>query len=120
MQTTIHLQGLDFFAFHGLYPEEKKEGNRFRVDVIICLPVAPDPDNEDVAKTVDYSKVYGLIKTEMEKPCALLESLTQRIINRITASFPQIHQLEVSVSKANPSLGGLCEWVKVSRCWQKT
>jgi dihydroneopterin aldolase len=120
MLTEIYLKNLSFFAFHGLYPEEKKDGNRFMVDVKIRLQVPPDPENEDLSVTVDYARVYSLIQAEMERPCALLESLCQRIILRITNFFPEIQELEVSVAKANPAIGGLCEWVKVSQTWQKS
>jgi dihydroneopterin aldolase len=114
MLTEIQLQNLEFFSYHGLYPGEKKEGNRFRVDVKISLDVPFQPTSEDLSSTIDYAQVYALVKSEMDLPCALLESLSQRIISRINAAFPRIIRLEVAISKANPAIGGLCDWVKVS------
>jgi dihydroneopterin aldolase len=113
MLTEIHLQQLDFFSYHGKYPMEKKEGNRFVVDVKMCLQIPENPDNEDLSVTVDYAAVYALVKAEMDQPCALLESLVQRILGRISKTFPQIVRTDVTVAKANPAFGGLCKHVSV-------
>ena len=120
MQTEIQLQGLEFFARHGLYPEENRLGNRFRVDVHFVLDVPFDPDGFEIGNTIDYAGVYAVVKAEMETICPLLESLGQRMIRRITAQFPGLLRVDVAVSKANPSIGGLCEWVRVNSHWEKS
>jgi dihydroneopterin aldolase len=119
MKTEIHLQGMEFHAFHGVYPEEKKLGNRFRVDVLMKLDVAFQPENEDLSRTVDYSVVYSILKSKMENATPLLESLGQGICRELAATFPIINEMEVSIAKANPAIGGLCEWVKVRSIWTK-
>lgn len=120
MQTEIQLQGLEFFATHGLYKEENRLGNRFRVDVHLLLDVPFDPDDLRIENTIDYAGVYAIVKAEMETVCPLLESLGQRMIRRITSQFPDLLRLDVAVSKANPSIGGLCEWVRVNSHWEKS
>ncbi len=82
---------MEFHAFHGVYPEEKMLGNRFRVDVLMKLDVPFQPENEDLSRTVDYSLVYAILKNKME----------------------------ICIAKANPAIGGLCEWVKVRSIWKK-
>jgi dihydroneopterin aldolase len=119
MQTEIHLQGLEFFASHGLYPEENRLGNRFRVDVHLVLDVPFEPDDIRIENTIDYAEVYVVVKAQMETVCPLLESLGQRMIRRITTQFPGLLRVDVTVSKANPAIGGLCEWVRVNSRWEK-
>jgi dihydroneopterin aldolase len=119
MQTEIVLEGLDFFGYHGLYPQEQKEGNRFRVDVKMELDCPFRPEGLVLDETIDYAIVYELIKTEMEQACPLLESLSQRICQAIYKRFPQLNHLEVSLAKANPGIGGLCQWVRVKSIWKK-
>ncbi len=120
MLTEIHLDGMEFHAFHGLYPEEKRLGNRFIVDVKMYLRIPFNPDNEDLSLTVDYAGVYALLKEEMSIPCPLLESLGQRICGRISNAFPLVERMEVSIAKANPAIGGLCRQVRVSSNWEKS
>lgn len=119
MKTEIHLQGMEFHAFHGVYPEEKKLGNRFRAEIKMWLDVPFNPENEDLSATVDYAGVYAILKREMENPCALLESLGQRICRDVSAAYSMLDEIQVSISKANPAIGGLCEWVTVSSRWTK-
>ena len=119
LKTEILLQGLDFQAFHGVYPEEKLLGNRFRVDLKIQVEVPFNPLNEDLGNTVDYAIVYNLVKREMENPCKLLETLGQRICNSVAVEFPSVLSIETSISKANPAIGGLCNWVTVTTHWTK-
>ena len=120
LKTEILLQGLDFHAFHGVYPEEKLLGNRFRVDIKMQLEVPFNPINEDLSHTVDYAIVYNLVKKEMDIPCKLLETLGQKICNAIAVEFPSVFSIETSISKANPAIGGLCEWVSVKTHWLKS
>jgi dihydroneopterin aldolase len=51
MKTEIYLQGMEFHAFHGVYPEEKKLGNRFRVEIRMWLNVPFNPGSEDLSAT---------------------------------------------------------------------
>ena len=110
----ITLQGLDFHGFHGLYPEEKEKGNRFTVDVHIDVPFSPSVLEDKLEGTIDYSVVYGLIRSEMEKPRGLLEGLAITIAGNIRTSFPAIERVTVSVSKHNPPIGGTCEKTTVT------
>lgn len=119
MQTEILLQGMEFHAYHGVYPEEKKLGNRFRVELKMMLDVPFNPGKEDLSATVDYAVVYAILKKEMDIPTALLESLGQRICREISTAFSEIEEIRISVSKANPAIGGHCEWVTVSSSWKK-
>lgn len=120
MQTEIQLQGLEFFGNHGLYPEEKRLGNRFRVDVRIMIEVPFVGENLNMEDTIDYALIYGEVKAEMEQACTLLEILGQRIIQRVTARFPELLQVDVAIAKANPAFGGLCDWVRVNSHWEKS
>jgi len=120
LKTEILLQGLDFHAFHGVYPEENLLGNRFRVDIKMQVEVPFNPINEDLGHTVDYVIVYNLVKKEMDIPCKLLETLGQKICNAVAVEFPSVLSIETSISKANPAIGGLCEWVSVKTHWLKS
>ena len=47
---TIALEGLQFYAYHGLYPEEQIIGNHFILDIRVSIPEPEDPGslNESV------------------------------------------------------------------------
>jgi dihydroneopterin aldolase len=100
---TIELNKLRFFAFHGLYTEEKKTGNEFEVD----LSVAYVPRNGTVTgleDTVNYVELYDLLKKEMQKPRELLETLAMEFTDRVHASFPVIKKVEIRITKLYPPI----------------
>ncbi len=101
---TIQLNDMDFFAFHGLYPEEQKTGNKFRVN----LKVEIDDSfvSEDINTTTDYTKLYELVQNEMKEPRKLLESIAQSILSAIETNHKTIKFAEVTISKLNPPIQG--------------
>ena len=43
-----------FYAYHGVYPEESRLGQRFTVDLELGLDLRPAAESDDLAKTVNY------------------------------------------------------------------
>jgi len=110
----IALNGMEFFAYHGCHEEEQKTGNRFLVDVIFFSPTEKAEATDDLSKTVDYQKVYQVIKTEMSIRSHLIEHITRRIMNALIQNFPSMGGMKVTVSKMNPPLGGNVEKIQFS------
>ncbi len=54
MADRIELTGLECFGYHGVFPEEKREGQPFIVDVT-CWTEFPTTD--DLAGTVNYAEL---------------------------------------------------------------
>jgi len=95
---TVELKGLRFYAYHGLYAEEKKSGNEFEVD----LSVSSEPVSgtiTDISEIVNYAKLFALLKSEMAKPRHLLETFVMELAEMIHASYPGIKKIEISISK---------------------
>lgn len=95
---TIELKGLHFYAYHGLYAEEKKTGNEFEVNLTVSYQ-PPSGTITDISDTVNYAALYTLLKKEMTKPRHLLETLVMEVTEAIHLSFPMIKKVEISVTK---------------------
>ena len=111
IQTNIQLHNLEFYAYHGLLPQERVVGGHYRVDVEISLTPPLRALTEDVIDdTVNYAEVYALIRQQMEQPVNLLEHLAHRITKGLYAQFPQIQAVKLSVTKVTPPISGIaCE-----------
>ncbi|HSZ24990.1 MAG TPA: dihydroneopterin aldolase [Cytophagaceae bacterium] len=114
MEAEIVLEGLEFYAYHGVYEQEQKIGNRFSVDIKILFDYIFQQGIEDLGKTVNYEKLYQCAREEMKTPSKLLETLAANIIERIFETHGNVVSVEVSVSKYNPPVGGRCERAKVT------
>lgn len=111
IQTSIQLHNLEFYAYHGLLPQERVVGGHYRVDVELSLTPPLRALTEDVIDdTVNYAEVYALIRQQMEQPVNLLEHLAHRITKGLYAQFPQIQAVKLSVTKVTPPISGIaCE-----------
>ena len=109
----MELVGMEFFARHGCLDFEQEHGNLFTVDFKAEFPIGRSAESDLLEDTVDYSAIYNLIKSEMEVPSKLLEHVAARICRRIRGSFPQLGKFEITVSKRNPPVDGLCRWARV-------
>jgi 7,8-dihydroneopterin aldolase/epimerase/oxygenase len=108
----IALEGMRFFAHHGLYEEETLMGTHFVLDIEIKTDVsfASTIEEDEVAKlvgTINYETVYEISRIEMEKPQKLLESVVKNIMVALKWQFQNIFQLRVKIKKLNPPLGGI-------------
>ena len=94
----ISLSNLEFFGFHGLYEEEKKLGNQFTVNVKIDFTPSVDIVNE-LDQTIDYVKVYHIIKDIMDIPTPLLETLVCKIADQILLNHTIAEKVFVQITK---------------------
>lgn len=105
---SILLEEMEFFAFHGYYEEEQKIGNKYSVTLRVETNFVNGAKNDDLAGTINYEGLYAIVKQVMGTPSKLLEHLGQQIIEKIQADYGSQTEVEVSISKHNPPIGGIC------------
>ena len=99
-QDTIFLEGLRFYGYHGVNPEERQLGQRFVVSVSLGLDLSAAGRTDDLAQTVSYAAVYALVRDVVEgPPSQLLEALAERIATTI---LDRTAAREVSVRVEKP------------------
>jgi 7,8-dihydroneopterin aldolase/epimerase/oxygenase len=109
MKGRIALEGLEFHAFHGVYPHERESGNWFEVTVSVEADFSEGARHDDIAGTVNYETLYRIVKDEMEKPSKLLETVAENIIQTILAELASAYSVDLMISKINPPIGGKCK-----------
>jgi dihydroneopterin aldolase len=114
MRGRIALEGLEFHAFHGVYPHERESGNYFEVDVVVETDFSEAAASDDIDKTVNYETIYAIVKEEMERPSKLLETVAEKIVTDLFEKFDSIVEAELKISKINPPIGGKCKKASVS------
>lgn len=104
----VSLEGMEFYARHGYYEEERKIGNKYSVDVHLELDFGEAALADKLEGTVNYERVYELVAEVMSIDAMLLEHLAGKMIKKLKGAFPQVSRVEVKVSKYNPPIKGLC------------
>ncbi len=111
---TIHIEGMEFYSFHGHYKEEQIVGNKFLVDLILETDMSIPAKTDDLHDAVNYQIAYKLVKREMEKKSKLLENIASRILDAVYAELPGVTKASVTVRKMNPPMGGKMRSVNVT------
>ncbi|MEP2025544.1 MAG: dihydroneopterin aldolase [Reichenbachiella sp.] len=111
--TTIRLEGLDFFAHHGYYEEERKVGNKYTVDVEVTVDNTVFTD-DDLDQTINYEEIYLTVSTIMSVSTKLLETLASSMCRELLKQFSSISQVRSTVSKHNPPIKGVCKKASVT------
>lgn len=109
-----------FFAYHGYYPEEQVLGNEFTVDICVTFDKDGDTPADDLQHTVNYEQLYDIAKTEMQQPRKLLETVAEAMLSRVSAEFPFVSSVQVSITKHNPPFGGDRAKARVTFRWERT
>jgi len=102
----INLNGAEFFAYHGYYPEEQLLGSRFLVDISVSFLPTADLAEDELLNTVNYEQLYNIACEEMKITRKLIETVAQAIADIIKQKFPFVKNTRVSVQKINPPLKG--------------
>ncbi len=109
----IRLNNIRTFSFHGCMDEEAKIGSDYRVDLEARGNFTRSAVSDELADTIDYVHLNKIVKEEMDKRSKLLESVCQRIIDRILIEINLVDEVKVAVSKINPPIGGDVESVTI-------
>lgn len=118
----ILVQGLQVFGYHGVYEQEKEEGQTFLVNCVMDTSFASAIHSDDVGETVDYGTVCLFIKKYFEgKAYDLLEKVADELATSIMYAFPGIEKIQIQITKPNApipmefkSVG-----VRVEKKWHK-
>lgn len=111
---TITLKGIPCYGYHGCLPEENRNGQPFYIDIMMKVSLEKAGRSDDLRDTIDYSKVYGMVKNMAEgKPYHLIERLAEVIAEAVRTQFP-IAGVIVTVHKPQAPVGGLIGDVAVT------
>ena len=99
---TIHLEQILFRSYHGLYEEERINGNDFLVDVsVICYPSGYITRIEE---TINYADIFELLRKRMAIATPLLETVAMDIAALILAEFKIAEKVMITIKKLNPPI----------------
>lgn len=109
----IKVENIRVFANHGCLKEETAIGSDYRVDLEVKANLKTSAKTDELKDTVDYVFLNKVVREEMAMPSKLLETVAQRILNRIFSEDTMVTKATVCVSKINPPIGGDVEMVTI-------
>ena len=114
----ILIRDLKIFAYHGVNPEEKRDGQNFVFDIDLSVNMTKACHSDDVNDTVSYAKVVKtVIRTVTEKKYDLLEKVAQVTADAVLAEYPEVFCVDITLKKPEAPVKADFGWVgvKISR-----
>ena len=110
----ITLEGMRFYGFHGVNPEERVLGQEYLVDLTVAMDLGRAGRTDRLEDTISYARIYRAVREVMEgEPRNLLEAAAQAIAERMLSEFP-VDSVGVRVKKPHPPIrGSIIEYATV-------
>ncbi|WP_462409978.1 dihydroneopterin aldolase [Neobacillus sp. Marseille-QA0830] len=110
----IYVSGMQFYGYHGVFPEENVLGQRFNVDLTVSTDLKKAGETDDLKHSVNYGELYQLCKEVVEgKPRKLVEAVAEAIASGVLERFHPVSEVTVKVIKPDPPIPGHYNFVAV-------
>ena len=115
MTDRIILADMAFFGRHGVSEEERGEEQEIDVDVELEADLSRAGASDDLADTVNYSRVFAACREVVEgQSFKLLEAIAEAIATRVLADFQPVQAITVRVRKPGVPIDGRLEYAGVT------
>lgn len=96
----IYINNLEFIGFHGVFPEEKKLGQKFLVSLELTVDTREAGKTGDLTKSVHYGLVaQDVEKLFLEKSIDLIETCAENIAEMVLKKYELVKEIKVVVKK---------------------
>ncbi|ALC83297.1 MULTISPECIES: dihydroneopterin aldolase [Bacillus] len=103
----VYVEGMEFYGYHGVFAEENKLGQRFKVDLSASLDLSEAGKTDNIDATINYADLYHICRDVVEgKPVKLVETLAETITAKVLETFPNVSECKVKVIKPDPPIPG--------------
>lgn len=117
----IKIENLEVYAAHGVYPEETRIGQVFKVDAALYMDTGPAGRKDELALSTNYSEVcHFMTRFLKENTYRLIEAAAEHLAKEMLLKFPLIERIELELKKPHAPIGLPFESVSVQidRGWK--
>ncbi len=110
----IIIKGLKLFAYHGVNPEEKENGQNFILDITATLDGAKARQSDSLEDTVSYAKILKTARAVFcEKSYDLIEAAAHVVGMEIMNTYSALDSVTVLLMKPEAPIKAEFEYVAV-------
>ncbi len=115
METFLKIENIKLWARVGVLDEERQLGQLFNLDIFLWTDFEESTTNDDIKKTVDYSKIVEILKNQSKKiSCFTIEKYSNEILEIIDEEF-KLSKIKIILTKCNPPIVGFDGKVSIVR-----
>ncbi len=110
----IFIKGLELFAYHGVNPEEKQEGQPFVLDLTLKADLEKARHSDRLEDTVNYAAVRKTVQRAFTRESYdLIERAAQAVCSAVLEEHPRVQEITVLLKKPQAPMNAKFEYVAV-------
>ena len=115
METFLKIENIKLWARVGVLAEERELGQLFILNIFLWTDFEKCTVNDDIEKTIDYSKLVQILKDQSKKIyCFTIEKYSNEILEIIDQTF-KLSKVKIILTKCNPPITGFDGKVSIVR-----
>ena len=118
----IHIENLEVFANHGVFPEETRLGQKFLISLTMYMDTRPAGSCDNLDLSVNYGEVSAFLTRWMqEHTCKLIETVAEQLCQALLETYPLLAGVSLEIKKPWAPVGLPLETVsvKIKRFWHR-
>ena len=119
----IRIEMLEVYAYHGVFPEEKRQGQTFVINSILYTDTRKAAQTDRLEQSTDYGDVCRFMAEWMRNnTCDLIETVAEKLAQEILLKYDLISAIDLEVCKPEAPIKHPFRnvSVKISRQWHKS
>ena len=111
---TIHIKGLRLFAYHGVNPEEKRDGQTFVLDLRLGADLSRARRSDRLEDTVNYAAVVKAVRAAFTaQSFDLIERAAQAVCDAVLAEHPRVREITLLLKKPEAPMNAVFDYAGV-------
>lgn len=111
---TIHIKGLRLFAYHGVNPEEKRDGQNFLLDITLKSGLSQARHTDALEDTVNYAAVVQAVQEAFTAASFdLIERAAQAVCDAVLDGFSKVEEVTVLLKKPEATVSAEFDYMAV-------
>lgn len=110
----IIIKGLRLFAYHGVNPEEKEQGQNFVFDISLSVNMNRACSSDQVEDTVSYAKVVKTVRRVFTaEKYNLIEKCADVVAKAVLEEYPAVFSVDLTLKKPQAPVSADFEYMAV-------
>lgn len=110
----IYIKGLELFAYHGVNPEEKRDGQTFILDITLYADLSRARRTDSLSDTVNYAAVRKTVQRAFTaESYDLIERAAQVVCETILNEHPGVEKVGLLLKKPEAPMNAKFDYVAV-------
>lgn len=118
----IKIEGLEVFAYHGVYPEEQRLGQKFLIDAALVTDTRKAGVTDELSESIDYGEACRFMSDFFQKNrFQLIEAAAEHLANAMLLKMDKLDRVILTIYKPWAPIGLPLKTVSVTieRGWHE-